>query len=61
VQRNTPLRIDGEVIFPNGSAVNWRELWIAYHSSDQHMVLAKTMEGVQLLDIASLPGIGQHA
>jgi hypothetical protein len=36
-------------------------LWIAYHSSDQHMVLAKTMEGVQLLDIASLPGIGQHA
>ena len=61
VQHNAPLRIDGEVVFPDGSAVNWRELWIAYQSSDQHMVLAKTMEGVQLLDIAALPGIGQHA
>jgi phosphoribosyl-dephospho-CoA transferase len=60
VQRDAPLRIDGEIIFPDGAAVNWRELWNAYRASDQGMVLAKTMEGVRLLDMASLPGIGQH-
>jgi phosphoribosyl-dephospho-CoA transferase len=61
VQRAAPLRIDGEVIFPDGIAVNWRELWMAHRAADQAMVLAKTMEGVRLLDIASLPGVGQHA
>jgi phosphoribosyl-dephospho-CoA transferase len=61
VQRAAPLRIDGEVVFPDGSAVNWRELWNAHRTADRPMVLAKTMEGVRLLDIASLPGVGQHA
>ena len=64
VQRDAPIRIDGEVIFPDGSAVNWRELWNAYRAAnrsghwaeDRATVLAKTMEGVRLLDIASLPG-----
>jgi phosphoribosyl-dephospho-CoA transferase len=60
VQHDTPLRIDGEVVFPDGSAVNWRELWnvhrIAHWAEDRATVLAKTMEGVRLLDIASLPG-----
>jgi len=61
VQRAAPLRIDGEVVFPDGSAVNWRELWMAHRATDRAMVLGKTMEGVRLLDIASLPGVGQHA
>ena len=64
VQRDAPIRIDGEVIFPDGSAVNWRELCNAYLAAnrsghwaeDRATVLAKTMEGVRLLDIASLPG-----
>jgi phosphoribosyl-dephospho-CoA transferase len=60
VQRAAPLRIDGEVIFPDGSAVNWREMWNAHRAADRATVLAKTMEGVRLLDIASLPGIGQY-
>jgi phosphoribosyl-dephospho-CoA transferase len=60
VQREAPLRIDGEVVFSDGSAVNWRELWMAYRAADRAMVLAKTMEGVRLLEIASLPGIGEH-
>jgi phosphoribosyl-dephospho-CoA transferase len=63
VQRDAPIRIDGEVIFPDGSAVNWRELWNAYRpanrsghwAEDRAMVLAKTMAGVRLLNIASLP------
>jgi phosphoribosyl-dephospho-CoA transferase len=61
VQRDTPLRIDGEVIFPDGSAVNWRELWNARRAADRATVLAKTMERVRLLDIASLPGVVEHA
>jgi phosphoribosyl-dephospho-CoA transferase len=61
VQRDAPLRIDGEVVFPDGSAVNWRELWIAHRAADRSSVLAKTMEGVRLLEIASLPGVGRHA
>jgi phosphoribosyl-dephospho-CoA transferase len=61
VQRGAPLRIDGEVIFPDGSAVNWRELWNAHGAADRARVLTKAMEGVRLLDIASLPGVVQHA
>jgi phosphoribosyl-dephospho-CoA transferase len=61
IQREAPLRIDGEVVFPDGSAVNWRELWNALRAADLTTVLAKSIEGVRLLDIASLPGVGQHA
>jgi phosphoribosyl-dephospho-CoA transferase len=61
VQRDAPLRIDGEVVFADGYAVNWRELWNAFRATHPATVLAKTMEGVRLLDIASLPGLGQHA
>jgi phosphoribosyl-dephospho-CoA transferase len=59
VQRAAPLRIDGEVVFSDGSAVNWRELWMAYRAADRASVLVKTIESVRLLDVASLPGIGQ--
>ena len=61
VQRDAPLRIDGEVIFPDGSAVNWLELWNAQRSAEGTTVLAKTMTGVRLLDIASLPSVAEHA
>jgi phosphoribosyl-dephospho-CoA transferase len=61
VQRNAPMPIDGEIVFPDGSAVNWRELWMACRASDRACVLVKTMECVRLLDIASLPGMRQHA
>jgi phosphoribosyl-dephospho-CoA transferase len=60
VQRGAPLRIDGEIIVPDGSAVNWRELWNAHQAADRATVLAKTMEGVRLLDIASLPRMAGH-
>jgi phosphoribosyl-dephospho-CoA transferase len=57
VQRDATLRIDGEIIFPDGTAVNWRELWNAYQAAEGATVLAKTMEGVRLLDIASLQNV----
>jgi malonate decarboxylase beta subunit len=59
--REAAIALDGEVVFPDGSAVNWRELWNALRAADRATVLAKSMEGVRLLDIASLPGVGQHA
>ena len=61
LQRDAALRIDGEIVFPDGSAVNWRELWMAHRAGDRASVLVKTMEGIRLLDFASLPGVGQHA
>ncbi len=51
IQRHAPVRIDGEIIFPDGSAINWRELWSAYEASGPATVLAKTMEGVKLLKL----------
>jgi len=61
VQRDAPLRIDGEVIFPDGSAVNWRELWNAHRTADRATVLAKSMEGVRLVEIASVAGVVEYA
>ena len=61
IQRDAPLRIDGEIVFADRTAVNWRELWNAVQSRDRAGVLGKTMEGVRLLDIASLLRIGQPA
>jgi phosphoribosyl-dephospho-CoA transferase len=57
IQSDATLRIDGEIIFPDGTAVNWRELWNAYQAADGATVLAKTMERVRLLDIASLQSV----
>jgi phosphoribosyl-dephospho-CoA transferase len=58
IQRDAPLRIDGEVVFPNGSAVNWRELWMARCAGDRPSVLVKTMEDVRPLDIDLCRALG---
>jgi len=50
VQRDAPMRIDGEVILPDGTAVNWRELWVASQGRDETSVLGKSTAGVRLLD-----------
>ena len=41
-------RIDGEIIFADGTAVNWRELWMATDRPDQE-VLLKSSDGVTLV------------
>ncbi len=61
VQREAPVRIDGEIVFPDGSAVNWRELWNAHQAADRTTVLAKTIEGVEILDLAALAQMAGHA
>jgi phosphoribosyl-dephospho-CoA transferase len=61
IQSDAPMRIDGEIIFPDGGAVHWQELRNAHQTGHEAGVLAKTMEGVRLFDAASLPGVGRHA
>ena len=51
-ERGAPMRIDGEVVFPNGEAVNWRELHVAFNQGGPTEVLAKSVGGVRLLDVS---------
>ena len=50
-----PVRIDGEVVFPDGEAVNWRELHMALNQDGPTEVLAKSIGGMRLLDISRAP------
>jgi len=50
-----PVRIDGEVVFPDGEAVNWRELHMALNQDGPTEVLAKSIGGVRLLDVSRAP------
>ncbi|WP_428668526.1 malonate decarboxylase holo-[acyl-carrier-protein] synthase [Reyranella sp.] len=45
IERLAPMRIDGELVRDDGTAVNWREL----HGSARQ-VMVKTAEGIALLD-----------
>jgi len=49
-----PMRIDGEVIFSDGGAVNWRELHNALSHHEPVEILIKSMGGVRLVDAARL-------
>lgn len=42
-------RIDGELLFPNGSAVAWRE-WLRWRRGETREVLVKSLYGVALQD-----------
>ncbi len=42
-----PLRLDGELMFPDGSAVAWRE-WSAWRAGKTPQYLVKLLEGVHL-------------
>jgi phosphoribosyl-dephospho-CoA transferase len=54
VQRVAPMRIDGEVVFANGDAVNWWELHAYLEGDEPAEVLAKSIDGVRLIDVAWL-------
>ena len=47
-----PLKLDGELMFPDGSAVAWRE-WLAWRSGATSQYLVKTLQGAHLT--SSLP------
>ncbi|NML16484.1 malonate decarboxylase holo-[acyl-carrier-protein] synthase [Azohydromonas caseinilytica] len=56
LQRHVPahLRIDGELVFPDGAAVAWRE-WDAWRAGRSRAVLVKRLHGVSMEQ--ALPGV----
>jgi phosphoribosyl-dephospho-CoA transferase len=54
--RVAPMRIDGEVVFPDGTAVNWRELHRAINENTPAEVLVKSIGGARLVNVTELPG-----
>jgi phosphoribosyl-dephospho-CoA transferase len=51
-----PMRIDGEVVFPQGTAANWRELHKALGDAAAGEILIKSMDGVHVVNVRCLPG-----
>lgn len=56
IERAAPMRIDGEIVFPQGAAANWRELHKAFDEDGPADILIKTMDGVRAVSARSLPG-----
>lgn len=56
IERGAPMRIDGEIIFPQGAAANWRELHKALDEDGPAEILIKTMDGVRAVNVHCLPG-----
>jgi phosphoribosyl-dephospho-CoA transferase len=52
-ERDTGRRIDGEILFPGNDAVAWRE-WV--HAERETRVLAKSIDGVALVERKTLSG-----
>lgn len=48
------LPLDGEIVFPTGQAVAWKELSSALHASSGTRVLVKEMNGVSLATTSAL-------
>lgn len=49
IEANSPMRLDGELLLPDGGGVNWRELY-----DGASKVLVKTMSGVELRRVKTL-------
>jgi phosphoribosyl-dephospho-CoA transferase len=56
IERVAPMRIDGEIVFPQGAAANWRELHKALDEDRAAEILIKTMDGVRAVNVHCLPG-----
>ncbi|MNR83538.1 phosphoribosyl-dephospho-CoA transferase [compost metagenome] len=48
------LPLDGEIVFPSGHAVAWKEWAAAVQNPDKVKVMVKSMRTVNLLDVTSL-------
>jgi phosphoribosyl-dephospho-CoA transferase len=55
------MRIDGEVVLADGEAVNWREFHLALNQDGPRQVLAKSIDGVRLLDVSRARTNGRAA
>jgi phosphoribosyl-dephospho-CoA transferase len=61
IERIEDIRIDGEVVFADGGAVNWRELHLALDQGGAAEVLVKSMDGVSFTKLAHLPSLWSAA
>jgi hypothetical protein len=59
IEHSAPMRIDGEIVFADGVAANWRELRRALSRQGPTEVLVKTMDGARFVQVTSLPGCEQ--
>jgi phosphoribosyl-dephospho-CoA transferase len=59
IERSAPMRIDGEIVFADGAAANWRELQRALGHRGPTEVLVKTMDGARFVEVTSVPGCEQ--
>ena len=61
IERSAPMRIDGEVVFADGGAANWRELHHALKGDRSPEILVKWIDGVRLLNVFQLPDLQRVA
>ncbi len=59
IDRCSPIRLDGEVILANGSALNWRELHSCLEGTGVRTVLVKSMTGIHVEPAATILTCGQ--
>ena len=58
IDRHSPIRLDGECVLSDGSAVNWRELHGCLEKMEEGTVLVKSMTGIKVQPAATLLGSG---
>lgn len=61
IERTAPMRIDGEIVFADGSAVNWRELRAAVNGETSGAVMVKSIDQVRLANVSQLPNLRRAA
>ncbi|PIU06741.1 MAG: malonate decarboxylase holo-[acyl-carrier-protein] synthase [Methylobacterium sp. CG08_land_8_20_14_0_20_71_15] len=54
IEEQAPMRLDGEVLLPDGSGLHWREWHVAPPDGS---VLAKRIDGLAMQPVASLPSL----
>lgn len=59
IDRDSPVRLDGEVDLADGSAVNWRELHDCLEGVGERTVLLKSMTGIQIQSVDAVLRLGQ--
>lgn len=61
IERTAPMRIDGEIVFADGDAVNWRELRAALDGETSGAVLVKSIDSVRLANVAQIASLRRAA
>lgn len=55
IAADAPMRLDGEILFPDGAGIHWREL---HEAPDDGEVIAKSLDRLAFRSVAALQGRG---